>query len=80
MYPTSLLIRPASLLDDAAVARLSALDSHAPLRGTVLLADVNGESVAALDLDTGEQVADPFRPTAHVVEALRTYARRTSTA
>jgi hypothetical protein len=80
MIPTSLLIRPASNLDDAVVRRLAALDSHAPLRGSVLLADVDGEPVAALSVDTGEQVADPFRPTAHIVEALRKYARSASPA
>jgi hypothetical protein len=37
----------------------------------VLLAVVGSEPVAALAVDTGHVVADPFRPTADVVAMLR---------
>jgi hypothetical protein len=37
----------------------------------VLLAVVGSEPVAALGVETGSVVADPFRPTADVVAVLR---------
>ena len=37
----------------------------------MLLAVVGSEPVAALAVETGAVVADPFRPTADVVELLR---------
>jgi hypothetical protein len=36
-----------------------------------MLAEVDGRLVAALSERTGEAVADPFEPTAHLVEMLR---------
>lgn len=58
--------------DDAgAVRRLAALDDARPLRGPVLLAAVDGEPVAALSLQDGRVVADPFVLTDHVVSLLR---------
>ena len=40
------------------------------------MAEVAGEVQAALSLDTGESVADPFRPTAALVDLLRLRARQ----
>ena len=58
--------------DDApAVRRLAQLDSSRPPSGRVLLAVVGSEPVAALAVDSGSVVADPFRPTADVVAVLR---------
>ena len=63
-----LLARP----DDApAVRRLAQLDSSRPPSDPVLLAVVGSEPVAALGVDTGSVVADPFRRTADVVAVLR---------
>ena len=42
-----------------------------PRRARVLLAVVGSEPVAALGVQTGRVVADPFRPTADVVAVLR---------
>jgi len=58
--------------DDApAVRRLAQLDSSRPPSGPVLLAVVGSEPVAALGVETGSVVADPFRPTAAVVAMMR---------
>lgn len=57
--------------DEAAIERLAALDSQRAPRGEVLVAEVAGEIRAAVGVDTGTTVADPFRPTADVVSLLR---------
>jgi hypothetical protein len=73
---TPVVIRPASPADAADLAVLAALDSARPLTGEVLLAEHSGgEVAAAMSLDTGAVVADPLRPTAHLVELLRTAAQ-----
>ncbi len=68
-------IRPAQDGDRPLLRRLAALDSAEPLSGDVLLAEADGEVVAALSLADGRAVADPFRHTADLVELLRTRAR-----
>lgn len=57
--------------DEAAIERLAALDSQRAPRGEILVAEVAGELRAAVGVDTGTTVADPFRPTADVVSLLR---------
>lgn len=66
-------IRPASpRADDApALARLAALDSQRLPLGPLLIAEVDGEPWAAIALETGRVIADPFRPTAALVALLR---------
>jgi hypothetical protein len=64
-------IRTATDSDRPALERLAALDSATPLTGQVLIAEVKGEPHAAIDTVTGATTADPFRPTAHVVDLLR---------
>jgi hypothetical protein len=67
--------------DDAlALARLATLDSARPPVGPVLLAEVGGELWAARSLADGAVVADPFRPTAPLVELLNARARQLSDA
>jgi hypothetical protein len=56
--------------DAPAVARLAALDSERPSKGDHLVAEVDGDAVAAMPLGGGRAVADPFRPTAAVVALL----------
>jgi hypothetical protein len=72
---TPVLVRPARDVDAADLTILAALDSAAPLTGDVLLAIAGGEVAAAMSLDTGAVVANPFVPTAHLVDLLRTAAR-----
>jgi hypothetical protein len=57
--------------DSAKVWRLAALDDRRAPRGPALLAYVDGELRAALGLEDGQAVADPFHPTAELVEILR---------
>jgi hypothetical protein len=64
-------LRPARADDAASVVRLAALDDAPQLEGPVLLAIVGGETVAALAVDDGRVVANPFVPTAHAVSLLR---------
>ena len=62
--------------DSASVSRLAALDGRRPPHGPALLAYVGGELRAAVGLLDGEAVADPFHPTAEIVELLRVQARQ----
>ena len=80
LLSSSVVIRRGAASDDADVARLAALDSSRPLRGEVLLAVVDDAPWAALALDDGRVVADPFRPSAIAVELLRLRARHLSAA
>ena len=66
-----LTLRVASPDDAPAVRRLAQLDSSRPPTGPVLLAEVGSEPVAALGVETGTVVANPFRRTADVVAMLR---------
>lgn len=70
----NLVIRPAATEDAFAVRRLAVVDSADPPTGSLLLAEVDGELWAALSLDTGAAVADPFRPSGDFVELLRLHA------
>ena len=75
---TPVLVRPARDVDTVDLVNLARLDSARPLTGEVLLAVSGGEVAAAMSLDTGAVVADPLRPTAHLVELLRTVGRPAS--
>jgi hypothetical protein len=63
-------IRPADTRDQQRLADLASLDSAQPLHGQALLAEVGGAPVAAVELQTGRSVADPFRPTQSIVDLL----------
>jgi len=67
-------IRQAESGDSSRLSDLAQLDSARPLSGPALLAEVDGATVAALDLTTGRAVADPFRPTEKVLDLLRVRA------
>jgi hypothetical protein len=66
----SVLIRAARDSDDAALRDLAALDSARVPTGDVLVAEAGGELIAAMALNGGERIADPFRRTADVLELL----------
>jgi len=66
-----LVLRPATSVDTDDLERLAALDSARPLEGEVLLAYAGGDVRAALSLASGRVVADPFWPSADLVELLR---------
>lgn len=71
-----LVIRLATAGDQRALERLSELDSRPTPRGTTLLAEQRGSLVAAVSLLDGDQVADPFVPTADITDLLRLRARQ----
>ena len=72
---TPVVVRPARSVDTDALRVLAALDSARPLTGDVLIAVSGGDVAAAISLDTGAVIANPFEPTAHLVDLLRTAAR-----
>ena len=67
-------IRQATSADQFALRRLAALDDRAALRGEILLAEQAGEVRAALSLDDGRSIANPFAPTAALVEMLHAHS------
>ncbi len=64
--------------DECALLRLAALDSSPSPRVPVLLAEAAGDLRAALSLADGAVVADPFHPTAELVELLLARASQLS--
>ena len=66
----AVVIRPALADDEAAIARLSALDEHELPRGDRLIGELCGRIVAAVDVRSGDAVADPFVPTSGLLELL----------
>jgi hypothetical protein len=65
-----LTIRPARTDDAHALVRLAALDCAPRPPEPLLIAEIDGAVRAALSLRTGAVIADPFHPTAAVVELL----------
>jgi hypothetical protein len=78
----NVVVRRGRHADQHALAILAALDSARPLTGRSVVAELAGQIVAAVSLHDGRVVADPFAPTADVVEMLRvhTAGARSSTA
>jgi hypothetical protein len=70
----SVTLRFGSPADERALARLAAVDSAEPPGQPVLLAEVDGQLLAALALSDGTCIADPFYPTAALIDLLRTRA------
>jgi hypothetical protein len=70
----SYVLRLANEADTPGLTRLAALDSQAPLTGSILVGELHGEPAAALSLADGRSIADPFRPTAHLVATMRVRA------
>jgi hypothetical protein len=75
----TVLIRAARGSDGPALARLAALDSRPLPAGDLLVAEADGELVAALDPASGRSVADPFRRTADLVALLALRGQRLGT-
>ena len=73
-HDETITIRTSQATDAGDLLRLAALDSAEPIRGDALLAEVNGRLRAALPLDGGRPIADPFARSAEVVTLLRTLA------
>ena len=71
-------IRAATHGDGPALARLAALDSAPVPFGPVLLAEVDGRPLAALSVNDGRVIGDPFTRTTELAELLRVHARMTA--
>lgn len=67
----SFTIRMAYPDDSSALNRLATLDSRRLPSGPLLVAEVDGELWAAVALEDGEAVADPFHPSGPLVALLR---------
>ena len=72
----ALTIRYAGDDDAPTLEQLAALDSSRPPRGVVLIAEVDGALWAAVSLDDGHVIADPFRPSGELAFLLVQRARR----
>jgi hypothetical protein len=70
----TVVIRVATPADHDDLRRLAALDSAPPLRGTVLVAQSDGEIRAAYAVEDSRAIGDPFRATAGLVELLKARA------
>ena len=78
--PAAITIRPGYGDDHSSLEALAALDSSGIPPSPVLLAEVDGHLRAALSLQDGSVIADPFFPTVHLVELLKNYAAASSPA
>ncbi len=72
----SVTIRLARPQDGEALARLAQLEGRLEPEAACVVAEVAGSVVAALPLDGGEPLADPFRRTAHLVPLLELRAKQ----
>jgi hypothetical protein len=72
----AITITHATAADSEDVWRLALLDDRRAPAGPALLAYVDGELRAAVGLVDGRAIADPFHPTAELVEMLRFQARQ----
>jgi hypothetical protein len=74
----AIIIRSARAADEDAVRRVAQRDSRAVPDGDLLIAVVDGEVQAAIALESGDVIADPFRRTAELVRmlALASISRR----
>jgi hypothetical protein len=70
----ALTIRWARDEDALAVEQLAGLDGADPPPGAVLIAELDGELIAALPVTGGRPIANPFRPAAGIVRLLEFHA------
>lgn len=69
-HTSEITVRAADHTDSRALLELAALDSAQVPAGALVLAESDGEIVAAVPVDGGRAIADPFRGTAMLVEML----------
>ena len=75
--PTATLtLRLATAEDAQALERLAVLYDRPALAGPIVLALVEGELQAALSLEGGSELMEPFLPTAGLVDLLELRARQ----
>ena len=76
--PAGCTLRYAHARDREAIIRLAQLDSRPEPTGTLLVAESEAGIVAALPLEGGDEIADPFVRTAELLEVLRLRAAQLS--
>jgi hypothetical protein len=67
---TRVTLRYASAADASALRLLAGLDSGGPFAGPALVAEIDGRLRAALPLDGGSAIADPFHQGRELVQLL----------
>lgn len=70
-------IRAAYPDDASALRRLAQLDSAAVPLEPLMVAEVDGQVQVAVSMSDLSAIADPFVPTAHVVDLVRGHIRQT---
>jgi hypothetical protein len=70
-------LRLCTVRDDPALERLALLEGRPLPGGRFVVAEVDGEVVAAQPVAGGPAFGDPFRRTAHLVPLMRERARQT---
>jgi len=76
----SVVLRLCCVGDDAGLERLAALEGKPVPKGRQIIAEVGGEVVVALPLSGGTPLADPFRPTSHLLPLLELRAKQLNAA
>jgi hypothetical protein len=76
----SVAIRLARSEDDYAITRVAALDSRSKPAGRVLVAEADGEVIAALSVSDGSTAADPFSWTSEIMELMEMRAAQIAAA
>lgn len=71
MYQHYDIHRATTTEDSEALKRLAQLDTSTPIAGEALIASTRGKPAAAISLGDGRVTADPFQPTAQLVQALQ---------
>ena len=74
MQSTDVTLRLDRAGDAPGLNELSQLEGRGPVEGPFVVAEVDGSVVAALPLDGGAPLANPFRPTAHLLRLLEVRA------
>lgn len=70
----SITLRPATTADAPWLERLAALESRRVPQGSLVVAERDGNLVAAVSEQTLEAIADPFQRSADAVTLLRRHA------
>ena len=71
LEPETITLRPQGDDDRAAVERLARLEERPLPPGPLLLAEIEGTVEAAVAVETGETIANPFAATAETVSLLQ---------
>jgi hypothetical protein len=69
--PEPVLVRHAGAADEQRIRQLAQLDARRVPAGPYLVAELGGETIAAISMSTADVVADPFRRTIEATELLR---------